>query len=348
MKRMLSLLLISTFVSVPAMALDLPQTKLKIIGANSAQPSWKDVEVDFWSKQLPADSSGKVTVEITPWNEMGLKGPEMFHLLRQGVAPISNMILSYNTGDVKINSGLDLALLSDSFEDAQKVIATFQPEFSKFYEKNYGIKVLALYPLPPQVLYCRNELKSLADLKGRKVRVSNTTQADFVQHYGGNDVNIAFGEVQTALQTGVVDCGLTSTSAGYKTGWHEAANYLYPLPVNWQIVGYFANLRDWRKMSPELQAFLTEEFQRLKDKLLAAHAKESEVGLACLTGRGECPLGPPGRMKVVEVTETDTASRRDALKKTILPRWAKTCGAECVNAWNATVGKLLGLTAPAS
>ena len=332
----------------PALAQDIPETTITIIGANSAQPSWRNVELDFWSQELPAASGGKVTIEITPWNEMGLKGPEMFHLLRQGVAPISNMILSYNTGDVKVNSGLDLALLSESFEAARAVISAFRPEFERIYSEQYGIKVLALYPLPPQILYCRNELGSLADLRGRTVRVSNTTQGDFVQHYGGNDVNIAFGEVQTALQTGVVDCGLTSSTAGYNTGWHEAARFLYPIPINWQIVGYFADERAWDAMTPELQDFMAGQFAVLEAKLTEAHAAESDTGMRCLTGIGDCPLGEPGQMQLVPVTEEDEASRRIALEETILPRWASTCGDECVASWNATVGALLSLTAVAN
>lgn len=347
---MLKYLLAAMVAFAPALAVaqDLPATKLKIIGGTSAQPSWKNVEVDFWTKGLTDASKGKVTVDITPWNEMGLKGPEMFHLLRQKVVPITNMILAYNTGDVKINSGLDLALLSASFDEAAENVEAFRPAFEKAYEDKYGIKVLALYPLPPQILYCRSPIKSLADLKGKKVRVSNTTQADFAQHFGANDVSIAFGEVQTALQTGVVDCGLTSSTAGYKTGWHEAASYLYPIPINWQLVGYFANLSEWNKYPPALQAFLTEQFKKLEGDIRAAHEKEDSMGIDCLTGRAACPLGAPGKMQVVEVTEADKASRREAVEKTILPRWAATCDAECVAAWNGSIGKKLGLTAPKS
>lgn len=347
MKRALTALLLSTAFVASAAAQDLPETTLTVIGGNSSQPSWQDVEVGFWSRELPEAAGGRVTVSITAWNEMGLKGSEMFHLLRQGVAPISHLNLSYNTGDVKIISGLDLALLSPSLEDANRVIEAFRPEFQRVFEESYGIKVLALYPLPPQILYCRDKLQSLSDIKGRKVRVSTTSQADFVQHYGGSDASIAFGEVQTALQTGVIDCGITSSTAGYKTAWYEAANYLYPIPINWNIVGYFANVQEWENFPPELQAFVEEQMRVLEGKLALAHSEEGELGIRCLTGEGECSLGQPGKMQLVAVTAEDEASRREALEQTILPRWATACGQECVDGWNATVGQVMGLTARA-
>jgi hypothetical protein len=53
-------------------------------------------------------------------------------------------------------------------------------------------------------------------------------------------------------------------------------------------------------------------------------------------------------MTLVPVSEIDLALRKEALLKTVLPRWAKRCGAECVKRWNASVGKVVGLEAPAS
>jgi hypothetical protein len=32
---------------------------------------------------------------------------------------------------------------------------------------------------------------------------------------------------------------------------------------------------------------------------------------------------------------------------TIVPRWAKECGDDCVKDWNATMGKVVGITASA-
>jgi hypothetical protein len=53
-------------------------------------------------------------------------------------------------------------------------------------------------------------------------------------------------------------------------------------------------------------------------------------------------------MTLVPVSEADLALRKEALLKTVLPRWAKRCGAECAKRWNETVGKIVGLQAPTS
>jgi hypothetical protein len=51
-------------------------------------------------------------------------------------------------------------------------------------------------------------------------------------------------------------------------------------------------------------------------------------------------------MKLVNIAPEDEKLRREALVQTVLPRWAKRCGSDCVKDWNATVGKLVGLQAP--
>jgi hypothetical protein len=48
-------------------------------------------------------------------------------------------------------------------------------------------------------------------------------------------------------------------------------------------------------------------------------------------------------MTLVPLTEADEALRAEAVQKAILPAFAERCGAECVSAWNATIGETLGI-----
>jgi hypothetical protein len=50
-------------------------------------------------------------------------------------------------------------------------------------------------------------------------------------------------------------------------------------------------------------------------------------------------------MKLVTVTDADVATARKLLTESVLPSWASRTEAAYVAKWNATVGKLVGLTA---
>ncbi len=322
----------------------LPETQLNLIGSMSIQPATKAIEQPFWNTRILQRSGGALKVKNIGWNELGLKGSEIFHLIRQGVYDGGALVMAYSSGEVPINDGWDLAGLSPSASAAREAANAFFPVIAKHYESNYRIKLLAEWPFPPQVTFCKQEVKGLDSLRGRKVRTSTASQADFVRAVGGIDINVAFGEVQSALQSGVVDCAITSTMSAYKAGWYEASRYYYSLPINWQFIVFGINLAKWNAMSPQVQQFITEEVKFLADEMWKSSPREHEDG-ACLTGAGSCPEGKPAAMLKVDPRPQDLAVLKDAFGKAILPRWAKACGAACVADWNATVGKLVGVTA---
>ena len=79
----------------------------------------------------------------------------------------------------------------------------------------------------------------------------------------------------------------------------------------------------------------------------AETATEDDIAISCITG-GECSIGEPGAMKLVEPSEEDLALRDKIATDVVLSRWADRCGEECAENWNNTVGKVLGMTATAN
>src|SRR3546814_6916017 len=80
--------LVAGLATANAGAQDMPQTKLKVVGSWGNLTMYKDYELPFWTKEIEQKSKGAVSAEITPFNEMGLKGAEIFRLMRLGVIDI--------------------------------------------------------------------------------------------------------------------------------------------------------------------------------------------------------------------------------------------------------------------
>lgn len=321
-----------------------PKTSFNVVGNLGITTQYKDMEQPFWTRDIPAATNGAVTAQVKPWNEMGLKGAEVFKMLRQGLFDVGTTQMGFLSGDNALNDATDLAGVSTTIEMFRDATARFRPILESYYEKQ-DIKLLGLWSFQAQVLYCRSELKGLADLKGRKVRVSGASQADFVEYFGGAGINMAFGEVQQALQNGVIDCAVTGTLGGYKAKWYEGAKYLYPLAINWGSAISGMNMKTWKKLDPALQTLLTQQYARLEQNIFEQNKRENDIGLACNTGSAPCPEGPPAKMVLVSVSPADLELRRKALEERVLPRWAARCGAECTRQWNETVGKVVNLVA---
>ena len=345
--RLLAALPALALASATTFAQTYPKTALSVVGNLGITTQSKELEVPLWTKVLPAASGGAVSGTIKPWNELGLKGAEVFKLLRQGVYDVGATQLGFVAGENAINDATDLAGVSTTLDTFWEVTTRFRPTLEQYYDKQ-GLKVLAMTSFQAQVLYCRSEFKSLAELKGRKVRISGASQADFVEYFGGSGINMAFGDVQQALVNGVIDCAITGTLGGYKAKWFEGAKFLYPLGINWASGMVAANMNSWKKLDAATQKLITTEMAKYEKQVLEQNKRENEVGIACNTGTAPCGEGPAAKMALVPIAAGDADLRRKALLESVLPKWGKRCGADCVKSWNDTVGKVVNLTATAN
>lgn len=349
MKRLvLSTAILATSFSFTAQAqdvvTDLPTTKLTVVGGLSNLTAYTEGERPFWSQTIPQLSDGKITVDIKGYNEIGLKGPEVLRLVQQGTIPIGSATLAYFATDNAINEAIDLAGLAPDIETAKKITDAFIPVYEAFYDKS-NVKLLGMTTYPAQVLFCNGKFAGLADLKGKKVRTSSRTQAEFVQAFGGNSVTIPFGEVVPALQNGVVDCAITGSLSGYSAKWYEVSDHLYTLPVNWNQQLIVANKAYWNKLDPKVQAFLETNIKTLVDNVWAAAADETQQGYDCNSGSEQCDKAVKGEMTLVEPSAEDRELLAKVMAETVIPNWAKRCSADCVANFNEHISPILGIEA---
>ncbi|MGB6100465.1 MAG: transporter, partial [Comamonas sp.] len=181
-------LLAASFIALngAAVAQEMPKITLNVVGNLGITTQSKELEAPMWTQAIPAASGGAITVTFKPWNEMGLKGGEVIKLLRQGLFDVGTTVLGFLAGEAAINDSLDLAGASTSLEMARDAMNAFRPYLNDYYLKNQQVKVLGVMSYGDQVFFCRDKFEGLADLKGRKVRVCGSSQADFVAYFGGS------------------------------------------------------------------------------------------------------------------------------------------------------------------
>ncbi|WP_288960838.1 TRAP transporter substrate-binding protein [uncultured Sulfitobacter sp.] len=313
---------------------------LNVQGGWSSAGYYEDFEVPFWTEHLPEVSEGRITSSITSLDASGLKGSEVFRLMRMGVLDFGTSALGYVAGDDPVNEGPDLAGVALDIETERKVLEAYRPELEKLYQVKYGIKPLLFYPAEAQVFWCNAPIAGLDDLEGLKVRTGNRTVADFVAAAGATTVTMPFGEVVTSLERGVIDCAVTGTYSGNAAGWAETTTHLYPLVMGWSPFMYGANQRVWEELPADIQTLLTAEFAQFEDDLWAAAARRTEEGLSCSTG-GVCSFGKPFDMTLVPVTPEDDARRQEIVNDVVVPAFRDRCGEACFDNWQKLVGALV-------
>ncbi len=123
------------------------------------------------------------------------------------------------------------------------------------------------------------------DLEGLKIRVmQNPIFIEMMTDMGGNGIPIAFNELYTALQTGVVD-GAENNPPSYATQKHyEQAGY-YSLTEHLIVPEIFVfSKKVWDTLTPEQQALIREgadlAMQKERELWVAMEAKSMEELLA--------------------------------------------------------------------
>jgi len=320
---------------------------LNAVGTWSSLTNFQKHEGPFFNERLAEASNGQIIGDIQSQSGLGLKGFEIMRLVKNGVFDFAFGLPGYVAAENAIFEGADLSSLTQDIGTQRKVADAYFPTLEKAFAEIYNAKLLMLYPFPSQTLWCNAEVDGIEDLKGKKIRVYATTLGDFVEGAGGTSVTVAFSEVIPALEKGVVDCGITGTMSAYTANWQQVATHAYTLRVGWGLAFGAMNMDKWNSMSADKQALFQTEINALTERMWAETATEDEVAISCITG-GECAVGEPGDMKLVEPSAEDLAIRDKIATEVVLARWAERCGPECAENWNNTVGQVLGLTAAAN
>jgi tripartite ATP-independent transporter DctP family solute receptor len=128
-------------------------------------------------------------------------------------------------------------------------------------------------------LYTKEPVRNQEDLKGMKIRMmGNPLFVDTMNAMGGNGISMGFGELYSALQTGVVD-GAENNPPTYFTQNHYSVAPYYTLTGHLMIPEIFVMSKvTWNKLSTEDQALiknLAREAQLEQRELWDAKVAES-------------------------------------------------------------------------
>jgi len=344
MNKKLRALLLSTLpacLSFPALA----ETQLNVVGTWSSVHLHKDFEVPFWTKTLPEASEGRILIQLTPFDQMGLNGNDVFTYLRDGLFNVGMTYADYVGGESPELEGLDLPMMTVTPEKARQVADAFMPIAEKVMQAQYNAHVLAIAPNTRQVVFCNAPIKGLADLQGKKIRASGRTAAEFLGALGAQSTSISFNEVPGALEQGVIDCAVTSSVGGYNAGWQDVSGYLLPLPVaGWDTVITAIGNDTWNALDQKERDLIeTQIAENFMDPVWNSLGADDQEGIDCLIGKGECKFGPSGDMTLVEVTQADLDRGYAALVDVVLPNWAGRIDADIIEMWNAEVAPLVDL-----
>ena len=213
-------------------------------------------------------------------------------------------------------------------------------------QAQFGVKLLAVWPFGPQILFCKKPVAKLADIKGMKVRVYDQNLAKFIEMVGATPVPVSFADTHQSLSLGVVDCAITGPSSANSAGWPEVTTHQMAIGFQMALNGYGMTMKSWNALTPDQQAKLKKAFDTLNDDVWKYSEELFQDALNCNAGKDPCTTGKKFNLVNVPVTPADIDLVRSAVTKVSLPVWAEVCDKSnptCSKQWQATVAPVLGL-----
>ena len=118
--------------------------------------------------------------------------------------------------------------------------------------RRYSAVVLSGWTSSAYVLTCREPLRTVADLKGKRVRATGGN-AELLKTAGMVPVGATLVEAVGLLQRGGIDCQHGIYDWNRTFGYADVAKYVmdYPLGLTGPALGFFMNRDSWNKLTPE-------------------------------------------------------------------------------------------------
>ncbi len=194
-------------------------------------------------------TGGEIEITTHPSGSL-FAGNDIKRAVQTGQVPIGERLLSGHQNENPLFGFDSVPFLATSFEDSQKLWKAARPTIESVLA-DQNLTLLYAVPWPPQGMYFKNEVQSVADMEGVKFRSYNTATARLAELTGMLPVQIEAAEISQAFATGVAEAMISSGATGYDRKVWESLGFFYEVDA-WLPRNYvFVNSDAWAGASQE-------------------------------------------------------------------------------------------------
>ncbi len=300
---------------VLATSATLAQTKWDLPAAYPAT-NFHTENLSQFAKDIDTATGGKLKITVHA-NASLFKAPEIKRAVQSGQAQIGEILLANFANESPIYALDGVPFLATGYGDARKLYDASRPAMDKLLAAQ-GLKMLYAVAWPPQGIFSKREVASVADLRGIKWRAYSPATAKIAELIGAQPVQIQQAELSQAMATGVIESYMSSVSTGYDTKTYESIKNYYDtqawLPKNAVLV----NLKSFNALDAATQAAVTKAAADAQERGWKISQEKTEEYKRLLTGKG-MTIHKPSAKLMTDMQQVGALMLTD---------WQKASGAE--------------------
>ncbi len=257
-------------------------------------------------------TNGRVKIKIYPGGTLG-NPKTMVDAIRTGITDIGFVLPEYIPGRFKRSSVFELPFI---FHSATHVTEVTYAVYKDYLAPDYkDFKVLWFLSAPlTQLMTVKKPVKSLADLKGLRIRSASATETEGLKLLGANPIGMPISEVSISLQKGVIEGVFTPFAALKAHKLIDIVKYMTEFDYNGALMCVLMNKRKWDSL-PDFAKKAIDQVANKEFGIAAAKAFDEEDGenVAAAKAKG---------IKLFKLSEADRKEMRKRLSH-IWEKWVK-------------------------
>ena len=283
------------------------------LGDVDSASHWGPKSAQMLSETVAKTTDGKFKIAVYPTESL-FKGKDSLDAVSNNLAQIYRVAGFHVAGEARILELMDLPLFVPADYDFRvKLWDTLTPLYRDFFKKKYGVYLAGILQAEPRMIYSKDAVKSLADLKGRKIRAAGPVESEFTRVIGMTPVSVAPSEIYTGLQQGLLDGNWVADAPHFYNKGFEVTKYIFD--IGSAGAGFFVLINE-----DALEGLTGAERKALTDAL-PAYVSALRAGTKDGAINGRQWLVKEG-MTAVPVPEADRKTMQAAAVK-IVDSWQK-------------------------
>lgn len=266
-----------------------------------------------WADSIRAASDGRINITIYPAQQLGAAA-DHYDMARDGVVDIGFINPGYQPGRFPVMAAAELPFL---FADAKAGVAALTEWYHKYAEREMADTYFCMaISHSPGTFHGTSRILVPEDMRGKRVRPANGTEARFVSMLGGTSVQVAAGEMRDLLASGGADMTQSPWDGLYLFNVQNIVTHHLDMPFYASINAYVFNRTLVDGLSPE-------DRKVIDDHCTPEWAEKMSSGWADVELRGrDRIIAEPGHI-MHKPTEEQAEMWKDAAKP-LLDEWRKT------------------------
>ncbi len=285
----------------------------------------------YFAENIRERTNGQVNFEVSSYPELGLAGSDMLELVASGTIEFAQIQPAYVGGTWPLIDIIYVWGLWKDFKSEHEANTGLLPALDAGVqeETNGGKLIYHIWYGGNDQYFFSNRGAELEDFDGLKTRSHGTTMTDAINGLGGDGQFMAFADVYTALERGILDAGVTGAHAGHGQRWYEVTDNIVGPFISMPMGFETMNKDTWDGIPADLQAIVIEEGAKMELENLRLAAVWNETGVEVNVNEGMTFMPWSDEMKQY-VYENVALGR-------VLPNWIVRVGPEEIALWNEVV-----------